>query len=293
MKRLVTIFGVFLLTTVIQLNYNFADAKCAYPYETCTYPQPIFEQSSTEYTVGQINWNQAGYPVNKTATIQVIDPDMNKIKISKDMIKVHVYSDSNKEGIVLEVFETAINSGVFEKTIVLHNKRSAPNILYTLDGDTITARYIDYTLPAPYKQSENLEKIATAIVGARGPPLERVPASFLRATDSDGNTMKNPTIQVDQQIKISADIANNYPIEQNFTYLVMVQDEKGKADSLSWIEGTLTAGQSFSPSQSWTPSQPGKYMVTIFVWESIDNPTALSPPLDMEVNVINEFFVRD
>ena len=55
--------------------------------------------------------------------------------------------------------------------------------------------------------------------------------------------------------------------------------------SLAWITGSLSAGQSFSPALSWIPTQAGTYIATAFVWESVDNPTALSPPVSITVTV--------
>jgi len=45
------------------------------------------------------------------------------------------------------------------------------------------------------------------------------------------------------------------------------------------------SGQSFSPALSWIPTQAGTYTATAFVWESVDNPTALSPPVSTTVTV--------
>jgi len=167
---------------------------------------------------------------------------------------------------------------------VLHDKRSASNILYTQEGDTITAVYVDTTLPSPYTPTEKLEKRSTAFVGNTGPPLERVPASLLRIQSLHENATKAP-IQVDQQIQLVADLKNQMNFEQKFAYLVQIQDEKGFTVSLSWLTGMLVPSQSFSPSQSWIPQNPGKYTATVFVWESVENPSALSPPLSIEIEV--------
>jgi len=58
--------------------------------------------------------------------------------------------------------------------------------------------------------------------------------------------------------------------------LIQIQDGNGVSVLLAWIEGTLNAGQSFSPALSWIPEIDDNYEVTAFVWESVDNPTALS-----------------
>lgn len=92
---------------------------------------------------------------------------------------------------------------------------------------------------------------------------------------------------VDEQIMIMTDISNNQEIPQNFAYITQVRNEDGVVISLSWLTGSLSPRQSFSPAQSWTPSESGVYHIQVFVWESIDNPEALSPPLSMTVNVHN------
>jgi len=68
--------------------------------------------------------------------------------------------------------------------------------------------------------------------------------------------------------------------------LVQIQDGNGITVSLSWITGSLSAGQSFSPSVSWIPKEPGTYTATAFHWISIDNPTAISPPVSTRITVI-------
>lgn len=90
---------------------------------------------------------------------------------------------------------------------------------------------------------------------------------------------------VDEQIMIMADISNNQDVQQNFAYITQVKNDNDVVISLSWLTGSLSPRQSFSPAQSWIPNESGNYHIQIFVWESIDNPEALSPPLSMTVNV--------
>ena len=90
---------------------------------------------------------------------------------------------------------------------------------------------------------------------------------------------------VDEQIMIMADISNSQDNEQSFAYLTQIKNEEGVVISLSWLAGSLSPHQSFSPAQSWIPTETGTFHVQIFVWESIDNPEALSPSLSMLVHV--------
>ena len=90
---------------------------------------------------------------------------------------------------------------------------------------------------------------------------------------------------VDEQIMIMADISNNQDIQQNFAYITQVKNDNDIVISLSWLTGSLSPRQSFSPAQSWIPTETGRYHIQVFVWESITHPEALSPPLSMTVNV--------
>jgi hypothetical protein len=90
---------------------------------------------------------------------------------------------------------------------------------------------------------------------------------------------------VDEQIMIVTDISNGQDVQQNFAYITQVTNDENVVISLSWLTGSLSPRQSFSPAQSWIPTDAGMYTIQIFVWESITNPEALSPPLSMTVNV--------
>lgn len=94
-------------------------------------------------------------------------------------------------------------------------------------------------------------------------------------------------VTVDKQVMIMADLSNAQDRDQKFAYIVQIRDESGVVISLSWITGSLTPGQSFSPALSWTPISAGTYTIQIFVWESVNNPDALSVPLLLSVDVVD------
>lgn len=97
---------------------------------------------------------------------------------------------------------------------------------------------------------------------------------------------KPKTVEAGKQIQIAADLRNNQDIQQNFAYIVQVQNDDGVTVSLAWLTGNLEPAQAFSPAISWIPSEEGNYEATIFVWESIDNPSALSPTLSLQIEVV-------
>jgi hypothetical protein len=92
-------------------------------------------------------------------------------------------------------------------------------------------------------------------------------------------------VNVNQQIQISSDITNNQKKSQNFVYLVQIKNESELVVSLGWISGQLTPDQKLSPSLSWTPTDSGKYVAEIFVWEGLKNHNALSEYSKLQISV--------
>lgn len=95
------------------------------------------------------------------------------------------------------------------------------------------------------------------------------------------------TLIVGEQIMITADVTNSQNTQQPFVYLTQVKNADNVVVSLSWLTGSLSPRQSFSPAQSWTSTETGLYKIEVFVWKSIDNPEALSALLLMTVNVVD------
>ncbi|KAF6247903.1 hypothetical protein C6990_00130 [Nitrosopumilus sp. b3] len=236
------------------------------------------------WNIGEVQWLEASYPASGTGVVRVIDPDMNLDPEAVDNFDVDVWSDSDAGGIDLTVTETNEATGIYEGTVFFTTTdESSGHRLRVAEGDTVTAEYEDNTLPDPYTTADELDITATSLIGTVVPPLERAPAANLRTVDAFGNSLD--TVSVDQQVQISADLANGQDREQAFAYLVQIQDGNGVTVSLAWITGSLSSGQSFSPALSWIPTESGSYTATAFVWESVDNPTALSPPVSTTITV--------
>ncbi len=102
--------------------------------------------------------------------------------------------------------------------------------------------------------------------------------------------ISNPvnTLELGKQIMITADVTNTQQVPQHFAYLTQIKNEDGVVISLSWLTGSLSPNQSLSPAQSWIPTEKGIFEIEVFVWESLDNPDALSPPLRMTVHVVDK-----
>ena len=236
------------------------------------------------WNIGEIEWAEASYPASGNGLVRIVDPDLNLNPESVDNFDVDVWSDSDPGGISLTVTETNEATGVFEGQVSFTTTdESSGHRLRVAEGDTITAEYEDHTLPDPYDTTDDLDVLSTAIIGSIVAPLERAPVSNARIVDTQGQTLSS--VSVDQQVLVSSDLRSGQDKDQEYAYLVQIQDADGVTVLLSWITGTLPAGSSSSPSQSWTPTAGGDYTATVFVWESITNPTALSPSDKVTIQV--------
>ena len=252
-----------------------------------------YDDGSVALASAIIQWNfasveflESSVNAGGSTVIRVVEPDEDLDDEKIDQITVDVYSDSDSGGIVKTLTETDEGTGVFEGTINFTSTDiSTGNILRVSEGDTVTAEYTDKQLPGPdYTDSDDLLFAATTTVGTAFPPLERAPASSARVVDASGNSVAE--VSVDQQVQIAADVTNGQGKDQAFAYLVQVQDASGVTVSLSWLTGSLTSGQSMTAAQSWTPTSSGSYTATVFVWESVSNPTALSPTVSVNIDVV-------
>ena len=246
--------------------------------------ETVVGSSLIRWNIGEVQWLEASYPASGTGVVRIIDPDMNLDPEAVDNFDADIWSDSDAGGIDLTVTETNEATGIFEGTVFFTvDDESSGHRLRVAEGDTVTAEYEDNTLPDPYTTADELDVTATTLIGTVVPPLERAPAANLRTVDAFGNSLD--AVSVDQQVQVTADLSNGQDRDQDFAYLVQIQDGNGVTVSLAWITGSLSPGQSFGPALSWIPTQVGSYTATAFVWESVDNPTALSPPVTTTITV--------
>lgn len=247
--------------------------------------QVVTNSGIIQWNTGNIKWLQPNYPINGQGIVQITDPDMSLNPDAINKFDTNIWSDSDSGGIKLTMTETAPGSGIFQGTVYFTTDLSSSGSrLHVSSGDTVTAEYTDTTLPPPSSPSDQQREIATTIVGTGLPPLEQVPASNARILDSTGKLLNK--VHVNQQIQIVSDVTNQENKNQPFAYLVQIQDNNGITLSLSWITGAMVPKQTLNLGQSWIPVAAGTYTAQIFVWESIANPNALSPPLSVQIQAI-------
>jgi len=245
----------------------------------------VVASASIVFNIAEASFDTSSASSGGSAVFTVVDPDENTDSDVVDTFTTAVFSDSDSGGFKMSMYETDEDTGVFEGTVFFtSDTATSGNNLRVSEGDTVTAEYDDKTLPEPYADDDDLTIAGTLTIGTAFPPLERAPAANARVVDAFGASVAE--VSVGQQVQIAADVSNGQSKDQAFAYLVQVQDGDGVTVSLAWITGSLTGGQSMSPALSWTPSGSGSYTATVFVWESVDNPTALSPTVSVDIDVV-------
>ena len=260
-------------TDGVSVSYEYTDAVV------------VVASASVAFNIAEAGFDTSSASAGGSAVLTVTDADENTNSAIIDTFTAAVFSDSDNGGFTLTLAETDEDTGVFEGTVFFTSTdATSGSNLRVSEGDTVTAEYSDKTLPEPYTDSDDLTVASTLTIGTAFPPLERAPADNARVVDAFGSSVAE--VSVGQQVQIAADVSNGQSGDQAFAYLVQVQDGDGVTVSLAWITGSLTAGQSMSPALSWTPSDSGSYTATVFVWESVDNPTALSPTTSVSIDVV-------
>ena len=258
--------------SAITISFEFADGVV------------LVESVPVSWNVGTINFSEELFYLENPATIRVIDKDMNLNPEALDNLSLQVFSDSDSAGIEVNAVETSESSGSFVATISLsQNSPSSGNRLYSVPGDEIFAKYDDYTLPKPYSKSDNLEVNAFSRVDSSVPPIERIKNSPISFSDGLGNSLGSFTTHI--PIQLVGTIQNDHDFNQKFVYLFQVKNSDNFIESLSWIQSEISSKQILDVSQSWTPEKSGTYQIETFVWNSINDPTVLSPIMSTLITV--------
>ena len=256
----------------ITISFEFADGVV------------LVESVPVRWNLGTINFADDLLYLENSAVVRVVDADMNLNPEALDHLKIQLFSDSDVGGIEVNAAETSESSGAFVATISLsQNSASGGNRLYSLPGDAIFAKYEDRTLPKPYTKSDNLEIQTMARVDSPIPPIDRVENLPIAFSDSLGNPLES--FSQNTQMQMVGTIQNEQDFKQKFAYLFQIKNDQNYVESISWIQGEISPNQTLDVSQSWIPEEPGTYHVETFVWNSVSDPTALSPSVSASITV--------
>ena len=252
----------------------------------------ITKTALIQYHEATISFDRSSYQIEDSGIVRVTDRDASFKPDVMDIVVVKIWSDTDTNGLKLELRELGTHSGIFEESLFFTSTDvTSGNRLRVSDGDSITVSFVDNTLPEPAKLSSNgivtLETktlVATASLGEDIPPTQR--ASFGEPTllNSFGESVSQ--VFTGEQLLVQSEVTNKQSKRQPFTYIVQVSDSEGIVVSLSWVSSELPPNESLKVAQSWLPSDAGNYSIEIFLWESLTNPNAISPTIMKNIEVL-------
>jgi N-acetylneuraminic acid mutarotase len=194
---------------------------------------------------------------------------------TNDKISVSISFETNTAGYAVKFSEVSRTQNTFTADVTV--MPPPPNVVA---ADVITKHSHRYTLESLTADDYrfvvliNGERAAeTKFIVSLAPLLIETPASGIIEA------------QREQQLVLQRNIENTSEMKQSFIYILQVKDSAGITVLLSWVEGELPPNDSTTISQSWIPESSGKFMLELFVWESMEDPKVLAPMHVLAINV--------
>ena len=238
--------------------------------------ETIVKSTLIRWTVGEIQLLQEITTAKRsTGIFRIIDPDMNLNPESIDEFEVRAQSTSDY-GPAPPVKETGNATGIFEGTLFSTVDMPTGDILRISEGDTITIIYKDNTLPYPYDPSDELYIEDSHIV--KKEPFERASIEdfwMYNGIDSSEYPVVSGKMTY---LKVPIRATEDYHVNEEYVFIAQIENADNEVVYLETSNHSLTIQRNVITSM-WIPDMPGMYTVTIFVWESIDNPVPLSPQM--------------
>ena len=255
----------------ISISFEFADGVV------------LVESVPVTWNHGTIKFSKDIFLSNDLIEIRVIDPDLNLNPEMIDTVNIDVFSDSDASGLSITAIETSERSGSFVSTFSLSENISSGNRLYVNPGDTIIAKYDDHTLPKPFSKSDSQYVQTSAVVDYSTSPINRIQASPIFLSDGFGTPVTS--FLPNTQMQIVGTIENEINYDQEFVYFFQIKNSDNTITSLSWIQGKLSPNQILEISQSWVPANSDNYILETYVWNSLNELIALSPPTSILISI--------
>jgi hypothetical protein len=244
-----------------------------------------------DFQVGEIKWLQDRYVSTDKATAQLIDPDLNQDSGLIENISVLIWSNTSVPGIYVNLFETDVDTGVFENSTTFTEDQysnQSNNMLRVTIPEDVGVSYEDTTLPVPpYLPSDRLSISDLVYVGD---PLPVSTKRMLLHNPGilDDSSNETTIIKQNKYFSIFVYVQNNSVQHETYFLVFDIFDSKGeKIKTLSGRDSNLPGDNTYG-ALGETLEKSGSYQVEISVFDFNDKNTMLSPPVRVDFTVIDE-----
>ena len=247
------------------------------------------------------SWREATLEFDKTEydvsdEIHLTLTDLDNMRWPFDTKKsypVHVYSDSELAGMMMDAYLVPSFKGIVQMNgnypiklnLTFDDKSyesSAPfgfghGLLRVSPGDTIYAKYWDYSLPRPYTISDQKQIVSTAKVNDLALDVTSTLAVSAEITDSNDKPLHHCI--KGENVKIKTNVSNTKDEVVSAYIITQIKDSNNVIQHLSWSTINITPGKTSDINSEWIMKNDGAHTFEIFVVDNLGNPNALSKPL--------------
>ena len=251
------------------------------------------------------SWREATLEFDKTEydvsdEIHLTLTDLDNMRWPFDTKKsypVHVYSDSDLAGIMMDAYLVPSFKGIVQMNgnypiklnLTFDDKSyesSAPfgfghGLLRVSPGDTIYAKYWDYSLPRPYTISDQKQIVSTAKVNDLALDVTSTLAVSAEITDSNDKPLHHCI--KGENVKIKTNVSNTKDEVVSAYIITQIKDSNNVIQHLSWSTINITPGKTSDINSEWIMKNDGVHTFEIFV---LHNPSNLNPILEPLMIVI-------
>ena len=251
------------------------------------------------------SWREATLEFDKTEydvsdEIQLTLTDLDNMRWPFDRYKisypVHVYSDTDLAGIVIDAYWVPNYKGIVQMNghypIKLNltfddesYESSAPygnshGLLRVAPGDTIYAKYTDYSLPKPYSIDDQKQIVSTAKVNDLVDVTNPLEVSA-EITDSNGTPLHHCV--KGESIKIKTNVLNTKDEVVSAYIITQIKDSNNVIQHLSWSAINIIPGKTSNINSELIMENDGVHTFEIFILDNLGNPNSFSKPLTIVI----------
>jgi hypothetical protein len=134
--------------------------------------------NNSKWHIASVQWLETNYDSEGKGDVQIFDPEMNLSKMM-DVVQIQASSDSYPIGISFNMTETGTATGTFRGEVPFSITLESGKLLVA-EGDTVTVKYRDMSLPTPYKLGDRLDVIDRSMIrGSNAWTLKQVEGSSI------------------------------------------------------------------------------------------------------------------
>jgi N-acetylneuraminic acid mutarotase len=214
---------------------------------------------------------------------QVLDVDIRpQISIepktigAHDKIHVTVSFETNTAGHIVKFGEVSVTEKIFTVDVTV-----IPPSTTTVVAPVVTKHSHTYTLEG---LTSDHYTFVVLINGERVADSSIIVGTALLVIETPVDHVIE--LSTEQQLRFDRSVQNESENTQPFIYLLQVKDSAGVTVSLSWVEGELLPNGTNRISQSWIPEFSGRYVLELFVWDSMEQPNVLAPMHTVHIRVV-------